>query len=121
MDTSPHNSPRQTASIDSPDPNAGWKSAELTLVKDPAAAIEPPALPAGWRSAESGGWKDPYLATHKRRRAGQVALVILILALVTGVLLWIAANHYARGVEALRVHSYSEATSTRPLRSCERA
>jgi hypothetical protein len=87
------------------------KSAELRLVKDPTAAIEPPALPEGWRSAEAGVWTDPYLAVHKRRRAGQVALVILVLALLTGFMLWVAANHYARGVEALRIHSYSNAIS----------
>jgi len=111
VDTSPYNASRQTASIDPPDLADGWQSAELTVVKDPTASTEPPDLPEGWRSAELGVWKDPYLAARKRRRAVQVMLVVLVLALVTGVLLWIAATHYSRGVDALRVHSYSAAIS----------
>ncbi|MCX6638006.1 MAG: hypothetical protein NT090_23360 [Acidobacteria bacterium] len=76
-----------------------------------SAAIEPPDLPDGWRSAELADWKDPYLAARKRARAVRAALVVLIVALVIGGLVWIAATHYARGVEALKVHSYSTAVS----------
>jgi len=76
-----------------------------------SAAIEPPDLPDGWRSAELADWKDPYLAPRRRARAVRAALVVLLVALVIGVLLWIAATHYARGVEALKVHSYSTAVS----------
>ena len=76
-----------------------------------SARIEPSDLPDGWRSAELEVWKDPYLAAHRRLRAVQVALVVLVLACVVGVLLWTAAIHYARGVDALKVHSYSTAVS----------
>jgi hypothetical protein len=74
-----------------------------------SASIEPPDLPDGWRSAELAVWKDPHVAAHKRFRAVRVTLVVLALALVIGVLLWIAAAHYARGVDALEAHSYSRA------------
>jgi len=77
----------------------------------PSASIEPPDLPDGWRSAELGVWKDPSLAARKRLLAVRVTLVVLVLALVIGALLWIAATHYARGVEALKVHSYSWAAN----------
>ena len=76
-----------------------------------SAAIQPSDLPDGWRSAELADWKDPYLAARKRARAVRAALVVLIVALVIGGLVWIAATHYARGVEALKVHSYSTAVS----------
>jgi len=76
-----------------------------------SASSEPPDLPEGWRSAELADWKDPHLAARKRLRAVRVTLVVLALALVIGVLLWIAAAHYARGVDALKVHSYSTAVS----------
>ncbi|MCX6374024.1 MAG: hypothetical protein NTX16_13300 [Actinobacteria bacterium] len=73
--------------------------------------IEPPDLPDGWRSAELVDWKDPYLAASRRARAVRTALVVIVVALVIGVFLWIAATHYARGVEALEAHSYSTAVS----------
>jgi cytoskeletal protein RodZ len=73
--------------------------------------LEPPDLPDGWRSAELVDWKDPYLAASRRARAVRVALVVIVVALVIGVLLWVAATHYARGVEALEAHSYSTAVS----------
>jgi len=77
----------------------------------PSASIEPPELPDGWRSAELAVWKDPYLAARKRLRAVQVTLVVLVLACVIGFLVWTAAIHYARGVDALKFHSYSTAVS----------
>ncbi|MCX6363609.1 MAG: hypothetical protein NTW58_05475 [Actinobacteria bacterium] len=73
--------------------------------------MEPPDLPDGWRSAELVDWKDPYLAANRRARARRVALVVIVVALVIGVLLWIAATHYARGVSALEDHAYSTAVS----------
>jgi hypothetical protein len=83
----------------------------LHNIPAPNAPVEPPDLPDGWRSAELAVWKDPQLAAHRRLRALRVALVVLALALVIGVLVWIAAAHYARGVYALKVHSYSWAAS----------
>jgi len=74
-------------------------------------AMEPPDLPDGWRSAELVDWKDPYLTASRRARAVRVAVVVIIVALVIGVLLWIAATHYARGVAALEDHAYSTAVS----------
>ena len=74
-------------------------------------AMEPPDLPDGWRSAELADWKDPYLTASRRARAVRVAVVVIIVALVIGVLLWIAATHYARGVAALEDHAYSTAVS----------
>ena len=85
MDDSPHNASAQSASI------------------------EPPDLPDGWRSAELAVWKDPDQAARRRLRAVQAALVGLVLACVIGLLLWNAAIHYARGVDALQYHSYSRA------------
>jgi hypothetical protein len=76
-----------------------------------SAAVESPDLPEGWRSAELADWKDPRLAARKRARAVRAALVLLSVALVIGGLFWIAATHYARGVEALKAHSYSTAVS----------
>ena len=74
-------------------------------------ALEPPDLPDGWRSAELADWSDPYLSASRRARAVRVAVVVIIVALVIGVLLWIAATHYARGVAALEDHAYSTAVS----------
>ena len=74
-------------------------------------AMEPPDLPDGWRSAELVDWKDPYLTASRRARAVRVAVVVIVVALVIGVLLWIAATHYARGVAALEDHAYSTAVS----------
>ena len=88
MDNSPHNASGQNAST------------------------EPPDLPDGWQSAELAVSKDPYQAARKRLRrlrALRVALVGLVLACVIGLLLWNAAAHYARGVHAFKVHSYSRA------------
>ena len=76
-----------------------------------SASVEQPDLPEGWRSAELEVWKDPYLSARRRLRAVQVALGVLAVALVIGVLVWIAATHYARGVDALKYHSYSTAVS----------
>jgi hypothetical protein len=87
----------------------GRQSAEFTVVKDSTASVESPDLSEGWRSAELGVWKDPYLAARKRRRGVQVMLVVLVLALTLGVLQGIAATHYARGVAALKAHSYAGA------------
>jgi hypothetical protein len=70
------------------------------------ASIEPPDLPDGWRYAEPTVWKDPHRAARRRLRALQVALFGLVLACVIGFLVWNAAAHYARGVHALKVHSY---------------
>ncbi len=74
-------------------------------------AMEPPDLPDGWRSAELVEWKDPYLTASRRARAVRIAVVVIIVALVVGVLLWIADTHYARGVAALEDHAYSTAVS----------
>jgi hypothetical protein len=76
-----------------------------------SASAGPPDLPDGWRSAEFADWKDPYLVASKRARVVRVTLVVLFATLVMGGLLWIAATHYARGVEALKIHSYSTAIS----------
>lgn len=73
--------------------------------------MEPPDLPDGWRSAELVDWKDPYLTASRRARVVRVAVVVIIVALVVGVLLWIADTHYARGVAALEDHAYSTAVS----------
>ena len=73
--------------------------------------MEPPDLPDGWRSAELVDWKDPYLTASRRARVLRVAAVVIVVALVLGVLLWIAATHYARGVAALEDHAYSTAVS----------
>ena len=74
-------------------------------------AMESPDLPDGWRSAELVDWEDPYLTASRRARVVRVAVVVIIVALVIGVLLWMASTHYARGVAALEDHAYSTAVS----------
>ena len=116
MDNSPHNDAAQSAPIEPPALPDRWRSAELADSPHDAAAqsapVEPPALPDRWRSAELAVGKDPHLAARRPLRTTvRVALVVLALALVIVVPLWIAAAHYARGVDALEVHSYSKAVN----------
>ena len=87
MDNSPHNASAQNA------------------------AIEPPDLPDCWRSPELAVREDPHLTASKRLPSLRVTLVVLAvvlaLALVIGAQFDLAAVHYAGGVYALKVHSYS--------------
>jgi hypothetical protein len=68
-------------------------------------------LPAGWQQAERDEWVDPYSAAGRRRLALRVAVGVLLVAGVIGALVWVAAGHYARGVEALSDGAYSRAAA----------
>ena len=74
-----------------------------------APPLEAPGLPDGWRSAERDDWRDPDAGSRRRSLVLRVAAAVLIGAFVAGCLVWIAAGHYARGVEALNDHAYSAA------------
>jgi hypothetical protein len=73
------------------------------------ASIEPPDVPDGWQHAESAKWENLRAAVRSHRRAVQVVLLGLVLVCVVGLLVWNAAAHYARGVEALKAHAYYRA------------
>ena len=68
-------------------------------------------LPAGWQQAERDEWVDPYPAVARRRLALRVAVGVLLVAGVIGTLVWVAAGHYARGVDALSDGAYSRAAA----------
>jgi len=82
-----------------------------------ASAPAPPALgrselPAGWQQAEQRDeWADPYPAAGRRRLALRIAVGVLLVAGVIGALVWVAAGHYARGVDALDDRAYSRAAA----------
>jgi hypothetical protein len=66
-------------------------------------------LPEGWREAERDDWADARAPSRRRGLALRVAAVAAVVVAVVGVLVWVAAGHYARGVEALRAQAYSRA------------
>ncbi len=67
-------------------------------------------LPEGWReAAELDEWVDSRAPSWRRGLVLRVAAVAVVLIAVVGVLVWVAAGHYARGVEALRAQAYSRA------------
>ena len=68
-------------------------------------------LPAGWQQAERDEWVDPYPAGARRRLALRIAVGLLLVAGVIGTLVWVAAGHYARGVDALSDGAYSRAAA----------
>ena len=74
-----------------------------------AAAMRMPDLPEGWQQAEPDEWSDPYPASRRRSVMLRVAFAVVVVGGVIGVLLWVAASHYARGVEALNDRAYSRA------------
>ena len=60
-------------------------------------------LPEGWReAAELDEWVDSRAPSWRRGLVLRVAAVAVVVIAVVGVLVWVAAGHYARGVEALR-------------------
>ena len=73
-----------------------------------AAPVEPHDLPEGWHVAERDEWDDVPMVT-RRRLVLRLVLVGVIVAGVLGVFVWVAAAHYARGVDALHAHAYARA------------
>lgn len=71
------------------------------------APVEPTDLPDGWHYADVEAWSDPYRAGRRRKRVIIAAVVVAIVAGMTGLAVWDAAAHYTRGVYALRIHEYS--------------
>jgi hypothetical protein len=74
-----------------------------------APPLEAPVLPEGWRSADREDWRDPHEGTRRRSLLLQVGAVFIIVVFVAACLVWIAAGHYTRGVEALNDHAYFQA------------
>lgn len=74
-----------------------------------APAARQSELPEGWREAEPDYWADPHAPSARRGLWLRVAAVVVVVVAVIGVLVWVAAGHYARGVEALRAEAYSRA------------
>lgn len=66
-------------------------------------------LPAGWRDAERDEWVDPHAPSWRSGLVLRLAAVAVVVIAVVGVLVWVAAGHYSRGVEALRAEAYSRA------------
>ena len=69
----------------------------------------PPQLPEGWHDSERDAWVDPALRSRRWWLATRVGVVVVLVAGVLGILVWVAAGHYARGVDALRQQAYSRA------------
>ena len=81
-----------------------------------ASAPAPPALglselPAGWQQAERDEWGDPHAAAGRRRLGLRIAVLLLLAGAMIGALVWVAAGHYARGVDALNDGSYARAAA----------
>ena len=76
-----------------------------------APPLETAELPQGWRPAESGDWEDEYQPSRWRSVGLRVGFAVAVLAAVAGVLVWVAAGHYGRGVTALEDGAYSRAVS----------
>ncbi|MBE0528956.1 MAG: hypothetical protein IH629_07125, partial [Thermoleophilia bacterium] len=74
-----------------------------------AAAMRLPDLPEGWHQAEPDEWSDPYPASRRRSLILRAAFAVVVVGGVLGVLLWVAASHYSRGVQALNDGAYSRA------------
>lgn len=66
-------------------------------------------LPPGWHPAEPDDWGEAYPASRRRAIVVRVTAAALLVAAVVGVLVWVAAGHYARGVEALDDGAYYRA------------
>jgi hypothetical protein len=79
------------------------------LTHDARGVPVPPQLPDGWRDAQPDEWVDHSIPSRRRWFAVRAAVVAVVAAAVIGAFVWVAAGHYARGVEALRAHAYSRA------------
>ena len=76
-----------------------------------APPLETTELPQGWRPAETGEWDDEYQPRRWRSVGLRVGIAVALLVAVAGVLVWVAAGHYGRGVAALEDGAYSRAIS----------
>ena len=76
-----------------------------------APPLESGELPRGWRTAEADDWDDEVQPRRWRPVWLRVGFALALLAAVAGVLIWVAAGHYGRGVAALEDGAYSRAIS----------
>jgi hypothetical protein len=68
-----------------------------------------PELPAGWHQAEPDDWGDADGASRRRWLVVRATAAIVVVVGVLGVLVWVAAGHYSRGVAALEDRAYLRA------------
>ena len=74
-----------------------------------ATASDLPELPAGWHYTEDLAWEDAHAAHRVRRLVVGVVIAVVVAAALAGLVVWNAAAHYSRGVDALRDGSYAAA------------
>jgi len=86
------------------------KQSSHEILTPDAASTGVPKLPDGWRPAErEDDWGTSYEVGGRRQFVLLVSASVILVAAVVGVLVWVAAGHYARGVEALRDGAYARA------------
>jgi len=66
-------------------------------------------LPPGWHYTEDLAWEDEYSPHRGRRLLVGAAIAVVVAAALAGLVIFNAAAHYARGVDALRDGSYAAA------------
>ena len=86
----------------------------MTLEPDPAPGATSPALPElpdGWHYTDDVAWDEPTPSHRRRMLVLGVTIVALVVAATAALVVLDAAAHYARGVTALKAHSYTAALS----------
>jgi hypothetical protein len=83
----------------------------LSSAAQGATPVQVPDLPEGWRNAEQEDWSDWSETGRRRSFVLRVTVAIVLAAALLGALVWVAAGHYARGVDALNDHAYARAMS----------
>ena len=79
--------------------------------KPGATAPDLPELPAGWHYTEDLAWDDAHAARQVHRLVVGVTVAVVVAAALAGLVIWNAAAHYSRGVDALRDGSYAAAAA----------
>ena len=79
--------------------------------KPGATAPDLPELPAGWHYTEDLAWDDAHAAHRVRRLVVGMTIAVVVAAALAGLVIWNAAAHYSRGVDALRDGSYAAAAT----------
>ena len=79
----------------------------------PSGATSPalPDLPDGWHHTDDLVWDDPRPSHRGRALALGVSIAAVLGVAIAALVLWNAAAHYARGVDALKAHSYTTAVN----------
>jgi len=86
----------------------------MPLNTDPAPSATSPALPDlpdGWHYTDDLVWDDPRPSHRARMLALGVSIAAILGIVIAALVLWNAAAHYARGVDALKAHSYTTAVN----------